>query len=200
MGCKSTKPTTGTGLNVSEEKEKETNEGPVNIKVLTIGDAGCGKTSLILKFVDDVFLESPSYTANIDFKVKEMEVKGKKVRFSVYDTAGQERFRTITSSYYRGADVILLCFNIALKDTFENLSKWLDEISRYAKEHITIILVGCKSDLTSEREVLDDEIKDFSESSGLQRVDTSAKTGSKIDYCFILAAQTHLEKCVHNLK
>eukprot|EP01121_Diplochlamys_sp_Union-15-3_P019853 TRINITY_DN757_c0_g1_i4.p1 TRINITY_DN757_c0_g1~~TRINITY_DN757_c0_g1_i4.p1 ORF type:complete len:180 (+),score=26.27 TRINITY_DN757_c0_g1_i4:78-617(+) len=179
MGCKSTKPTTGTGLNVSEEKEKETNEGPVNIKVLTIGDAGC---------------------ANIDFKVKEMEVKGKKVRFSVYDTAGQERFRTITSSYYRGADVILLCFNIALKDTFENLSKWLDEISRYAKEHITIILVGCKSDLTSEREVLDDEIKDFSESSGLQRVDTSAKTGSKIDYCFILAAQTHLEKCVHNLK
>ena len=83
------------------------------IKCLVIGDSGIGKTSLMTRFTDDIFNNQYTSTIGVDFKIKTMKFKNKIIKFQIWDTAGQDRFRTITSSYYRGSNAILICYNVA---------------------------------------------------------------------------------------
>ena len=91
------------------------------IKLIIIGDTSVGKTSLLLRFAENTFSIQHIATIGIDFKIKNMQVDGKNVKLQVWDTAGQERFRTITSSYYKGANGIILCFDSTVIQTFEHL-------------------------------------------------------------------------------
>ena len=98
------------------------------VKVLLVGDSGVGKSSLLLRFTTDDF-EELSPTIGVDFRLKFVRVDGKKVKLTVWDTAGQERFRTLTSSYYRGAQGIVLAYDVTRRETFENLMDiWLREV------------------------------------------------------------------------
>ncbi|KAF4739413.1 hypothetical protein FOZ63_031354, partial [Perkinsus olseni] len=97
-------------------------------KLLIIGDSGVGKSCLLLRFCDDEFNEKQLATIGVDFKVKYLSLMGKRLKLAIWDTAGQERFRTLTSSYYRGAQGIVLVYDVASRESFENLEYWLEEV------------------------------------------------------------------------
>ena len=118
-----------------------------------IGDSGVGKSSLLLRFCDDAFTESYISTIGVDFKIRTLEVGDKFIKLQCWDTSGQERFRTITSSYYRGAQCIMVCFDITDRTSYDHCKTWLQEIERYACENVNKILVGCKTDLKESRTV-----------------------------------------------
>jgi len=151
---------------------------PVNVKLLLIGNSSVGKSSLLLRFSDEQWLpeEESSATIGVDFRVHKMDVDGKKVKLSIWDTAGQERFRTITSSYYRGAQGIILVYDVANRESFEALPKWYSELETYVSDSVVKILVGNKLDKEYSRQVSTAEGRAFAEKMGSLFVEASAKT------------------------
>lgn len=112
-------------------------------KILLIGDAGVGKSSILLRFTDDAFEEHLASTIGVDFKVKTVTMRGKTLKLTIWDTAGQERFRTLTSSYYRGCHGIILVFDVNDRSSFEHLRQWLEEFELYATTaHAAKLLVS----------------------------------------------------------
>lgn len=151
---------------------------PVNVKLLLIGNASVGKSSLLLRFSDEQWLpeDEASATIGVDFRVHKMEVNGRKVKLSIWDTAGQERFRTITSSYYRGAQGIILVYDVANRETFEALPKWFSEIDTYVSITVPKIIVGNKVDKENSRQVPTAEGSNFASRQNALFVEASAKT------------------------
>ena len=106
-----------------------------------------GKSSLLLRFVDNVFSENLLSTIGVDFKFKTLDIKGKKVKMQIWDTAGSEAFRSIVSAYYRGANAVVLVYAIDDKFSFEELSKfWITEVNKYREPDCEIMILGNKSD------------------------------------------------------
>ena len=103
-----------------------------------------GKTCLLFRFAENSFNPTFISTIGIDFKVKTVEIDGKRIKLQVWHTAGQERFRTITTSYYRGANGILLVYDVTNKKTFDNITNWLRNIEEHAAEGVEQLLVGNK--------------------------------------------------------
>lgn len=155
-----------------------TASSPVNVKLLLIGNASVGKSSLLLRFSDEQWLpeDEASATIGVDFRVHKMEVNGRKVKLSIWDTAGQERFRTITSSYYRGAQGIILVYDVANRETFEALPKWFSEIDTYVSITVPKIIVGNKVDKENSRQVSTNEGSTFASRQNALFVEASAKT------------------------
>ena len=117
-------------------------------KLLLIGDSGTGKSSILLRFTDDTWIapEEVSATIGVDFKVKVVDVDSKRYKLTIWDTAGQERFRTLTSSYYRGAQGVILVYDVSNRASFEHLQLWFTELETYASSKEVIkIIVGMKS-------------------------------------------------------
>ncbi|GMI06998.1 hypothetical protein TrLO_g13206 [Triparma laevis f. longispina] len=154
-------------------------------KILMIGDAGVGKSSLLLRFTDETFDDHIQSTIGVDFKVKHTTINDKRVKLTVWDTAGQERFRTLTSSYYRGAQAVLLSYDVGRKDTFDNLDVWLKEVDSYSpnKDSIVKLLVGNKIDLP-DQVVDDEEAEEWARSKGMMFLKASAKDDSGVKECF----------------
>ncbi len=152
-------------------------------KIISIGDSGVGKSSLITQYVDNIFTDSHISTIGVDFKIKTIEHLGKIIKLQIWDTAGQERFRTITTSYYRGAHGIMIVFDKTNIDSYLNINKWLNEVKYHAKENVKIILIGNKSDL-NDIQVKEQEIIDFCKNNNLCYIETSAKTGTNVDNIF----------------
>ncbi|PRP76635.1 Rab GTPase [Planoprotostelium fungivorum] len=164
------------------------NEHDFFFKILLIGDSGVGKSCLLLRFAEDSWTETHISTIGVDFKIKALEIEGKTVKLQIWDTAGQERFRTITSSYYRGAQGIILVYDATDKESFNNVKQWMGEIDRYACEHVNKLLVGNKCDLAGERAVEPSVAKEFADSYDIPFVETSAKTAFNVEKCFIQIA------------
>jgi len=125
-----------------------------------------------------------------------MEVNGKKVKLQIWDTAGQERFKNITASYYRGGNGVLVVYDITDRDSFDNLNSWLIEIEKNANKNVYKLLIGNKSDLEEKRKVTYQEGKDFATSNGMQFIETSAKTDSKVKDAFELLTQEIIKSTV----
>ena len=149
-------------------------------KVLLLGDAGVGKTSLMWRFSDDVFNHTYISTIGIDFKLRTIEVLGQKVRLQVWDTAGQERFHAISVSYYRTAAGIMLVYDITRRRSFENIAKWLRKIDEHAKEDVIKLLIGNKCDMEHPRAVMREEGEKLAD----EYFETSAKENESIDEAF----------------
>ncbi|XP_042536276.1 ras-related protein Rab-18-like isoform X2 [Dipodomys spectabilis] len=117
------------------------------LKILIIGESGVGKSSLLLRFTDDTFDPELAATIGVDFKVKTISVDGNKAKLAIWDTAGQERFRTLTHSYYRGAQGVILVYDVTRRGTFVKLDNWLNELETYStRNDIVNMLVGNKID------------------------------------------------------
>ncbi|XP_054625260.1 ras-related protein Rab-18-B-like isoform X2 [Dunckerocampus dactyliophorus] len=117
------------------------------LKLLIIGESGVGKSSLLLRFTEDTFDPEQSATIGVDFKVKTLSIDGNKAKLAIWDTAGQERFRTLTPSYYRGAQGVILVYDVTKRDTFTKLENWLNELETYTtRNDIVKMLVGNKID------------------------------------------------------
>ena len=136
------------------------------------------------KFVDNMFSESFISTIGVDFKIKTIELDGKRYKLQIWDTAGQDRFRTITSGYYRGAHGIFIVYDITDEQSFNNVLKWCQEIDRYSTCKVIKILIGNKIDLKSKQVISSKQIKKLADSMNIEFFETSAKTGVNVDIIF----------------
>ena len=164
-------------------------------KVLLLGDSGTGKSSLILRYTEDTFNSSLVSSIGVDFKVKKKIIDGKIIRIQIvrnlkniivtqWDTAGHEKFRAITTSYYRGANAIIIVFDLTEQKSFLHVTEWLKHIEKYAKENVLKFLVGNKIDLNDKRVIKKEEASKFAEEHNLPYIETSAKEGVNIDELF----------------
>jgi len=156
-------------------------------KILIIGDSGVGKSSIIMRYADDTFLESMHSTIGVDFKIKTIDHKGKIIKLQIWDTAGQERFRTVTTSYYRGAHAVIVAFDLTSFDSFMNVKKWIDEVNESSSNQsrsVYLILIGTKSDLVTKRRVSQENIKSLIAKCDINYIETSSKSNEGINEIF----------------
>jgi len=155
-------------------------------KVVINGNAGIGKSSLLVRFTEGTFEDQKMVTLETEYKIKELkqfENTGKDIRLQIYDTAGQEKFRTITSSYYRGAAGAILVYDITNKASFDALTGWFEDINRYLPE-VPRIIVANKSDLEKTRVISTAQGEELAKKSNSPFFETSAKTGENVDEVF----------------
>jgi len=158
-------------------------------KLVLIGDSGVGKSCLLLRFADDNFTDSYISTIGVDFRFRTINIQDKTVKLQIWDTAGQERFRTITSAYYRGADGIIMVYDVTSAESFDHVEEWLSEVDRYANENTSKLLVGNKADLIEEKVVPEEDAQRFADKIGISFLETSAKTATNVDTAFLTMAK-----------
>ncbi len=162
-------------------------------KFIVIGNVSVGKSCLLLQFVDKRFRGEHASTIGVDFGSSIVEIKGKKIKLQIWDTAGSEDFASITRAYYREAAGALLVYDISSRDSFLQLSNWLQNIKTYCTNRaVTITLVGNKCDLPeSERVISRQQGEDFARENGLLFFETSAKTGKNVQEVFHITAVSY---------
>uniref|UniRef100_A0A7S4LQF6 Uncharacterized protein n=1 Tax=Oxyrrhis marina TaxID=2969 RepID=A0A7S4LQF6_OXYMA len=156
-------------------------------KYIIIGDTGVGKSCLLLQFTDKRFRPDHELTIGVEFGARLIQIDNKPIKLQVWDTAGQESFRSITRSYYRGATGALLCYDISRRETFQHVARWLEECRQNSNPNMVIMLIGNKCDL-EKREVSYEEGAKFAQENGLIFEETSAKTAHKVEDAFITTA------------
>ena len=175
--------------------DKKNNQNKVDIKIITLGDSHVGKSSLIVKYIDNKFSNAYMSTIGFDLKHKQINLKdGTDAKIMIYDTAGQERFKSLAANYIKKANGILLVYDIADHSTFENIGVWMESITEEKGDKLPIVLVGNKADLENERQVLYKEGKDLAESKGFHFYETSCKNGANVTECFLDLAELVYEK------
>ena len=157
-------------------------------KYIIIGDSGVGKSCLLLQFTDKRFEPLHDLTIGVEFGTRMVSIDGKNVKLQIWDTAGQESFRSITRSYYRGACGALLVYDVTRRETFSHLQSWLEDAKSNSHSAMTIMLIGNKSDLESKRVVSKEEGEQFAKKNGLVFMETSAKTAQNVDEAFLRTA------------
>ncbi|VDD79908.1 unnamed protein product [Mesocestoides corti] len=163
-------------------------------KYIIIGDTGVGKSCLLLQFTDKRFQPVHDLTIGVEFGARMITLDGKQIKLQIWDTAGQETFRSITRSYYRGAAGALLVYDITRRDTFLHLAPWLEDAKQNSSSNMVIMLIGNKSDLESRRSVRKEEGEAFAREHGLIFLETSAKTAANVEEAFIETARSIYEK------
>ena len=154
----------------------------LKLKLLLIGDTAVGKTSMILKYCDDKFLDTHLATIGVEFKSKTIFTDKYKVTLNVWDTAGQERFRSITKTFFQNANGVIFVYDITSNISFNGVKNWIKDSEMYGK--FESILCGNKLDLDSLREVKFDTLKEYGIKEKKQIIETSAKTGENLDKAF----------------
>lgn len=153
------------------------------LKFIIIGSSTVGKSNILLQFTDKRFLQNNDLTIGIEFATKKVSRNGTVYKLQIWDTAGQETFKSLVRSYYRGTLGCLLVYDITRRESFETLESWLIELRTHAP-NVSIVLVGNKIDLEEKREVSTEEGIEFAEKNGLAFFETSAKTAHNVDQCF----------------
>ena len=154
-------------------------------KVLILGDSTVGKTCFLVRYVDDSFDDSTLLSVGMDYRLKNVKTEdGTKVKLQIWDTCGQERYRSISKNYYKGANAIILVFSLIDKKSFESVENWINQIKEEASESILIILVGNKSDLIEKRVISYEEAEKLAKEFNINYFECSAKTGENINVAF----------------
>ncbi|KAI6176571.1 hypothetical protein M3Y97_00812800 [Aphelenchoides bicaudatus] len=166
-------------------------------KILLIGNSGVGKSSLLLRFADNIFQASYITTIGVDFKIRTINVNGKKVKLQIWDTAGQERFRTITSTYYRGTHGVIIVYDITSAESFRNVKKWSEEIDKNC-DNIPTIIVGNKLDREDARVVQRSDGQMYADAKQIKFFETSAMNGENVDLIFSSLTRTILASAPAN--
>jgi small GTP-binding protein len=153
-------------------------------KILTIGESGVGKTCILRRFVENKFLKNHLATIGIDFKTKTLNINNQEIKLKIWDTAGQERFRNITTQYYKGADGIVLIYDVTDDASYEKIRDWMAQIlSNTKREDIGLVLLGNKCDMEP-RAVTEEQGNKMAEELQVSYFETSALTGQGINEAF----------------
>ena len=174
----------------------EQNKYEYIFKIILIGSSNVGKSSILKRYIQKVFNDVYSCTLGVDFFMKSIDVGEKSIKLQLWDTAGTEKFRSITTGYYRGANACFVVFDLTSKPTFECLGEWIENYYKYSNpdSEKNVILIGNKSDLVDKREVKEEEIDRFAKDNNIIYFETSAKDGKNIDESFYYIAEKLIEQ------
>ena len=154
-------------------------------KVFILGDSQVGKTCFLIRYLDDSFNGSSLATIGMDYRLKNVEREdGSKIKLHLWDTCGQERFKSIPKMFVKGAHAIILMFSLTDKNSFNSIRDWIKKIKEDANERILIILVGNKNDLGLERQINKEEAEKLAKECNTKYYECSAKTGDNINFIF----------------
>ncbi|XP_077245262.1 ras-related protein RABB1c-like isoform X2 [Tasmannia lanceolata] len=162
--------------------------------MFVVQNCGVGKSCLLLQFTDKRFQPVHDLTIGVEFGARMITIDNKPIKLQIWDTAGQESFRSITRSYYRGAAGALLVYDITRRETFNHLASWLEDARQHANANMTIMLIGNKCDLAHRRAVSTEEGEQFAKEHGLIFMEASAKTAQNVEEAFISTAATIYKK------
>ena len=164
-------------------------------KITLVGDSGVGKSSIIGRFVTGIFIKDMSSTAGLNYSQKLYEKDGKKVNLNLWDTAGQEKFRSLGRNFYKDSYIIIIVFDITNRMSFINAKEvWYNEIKNYGEKYNFLSLVGNKSDKYEEEEVTDEEAISFAKEIDAKFFLVSAHTGDGIDKMFHTLADNFFDE------
>ena len=156
-----------------------------DFKIVTLGNSGVGKTSLVSKFVNNEFNEGETSTISARNWQKDFSLQnGDNVKLSIWDTGGQERYRSLAPMYYRGAEGVILTYDITRPDSFESTKRWANEVRLNADPNACIVLVGNKSDFESQRQVSEQVAIEYATSIGASHFTASARIGQNVHEIF----------------
>ena len=166
------------------------NQYDLSFKMIVIGDAGVGKSCLTSKAAKGIFDDSYSATVGFEFLTFNVKIEGKILKLQIWDTCGQEIYRSLISSFYRNASLAMMVYSIDSKESFNHIETWLKEVKLQSNPDIKIFLIGNKADLDDQREVQLNEAKQFKDENGIHYFsETSAKSGLNAQEVFIEAAK-----------
>ena len=173
------------------------NDKPENpkYKLIFLGDQSVGKSCILNRFMNDTFTEDYQATIGLDFQTKKkVQIDNQDIHLLLYDTSGQEKFKSLIPMYTRNANIILLVYDITSQNSFNNLSNWLEDLINVKKEEVIFAVVGNKTDLEDNREVSAEEWKKFAEEKNFIFAEVSAKTGDGINKLFDVILKEMLKK------
>ena len=180
------------------ESEESTGELSFNylLKYVIVGDASVGKSNLLLRYSHGQFREEYQLTIGVEFGSNNIKIDDKIFRIQIWDTAGQENFRSITRAYYKNSACALIVYDISRRASFDSISTWIEDCKNSSPKSVFMVLVGNKCDLEKEREVSEEEGKELAETNGMIFFETSAKTGKNVEEVFVESAK-HIAKKIN---
>ena len=159
-------------------------ESSQTFKILTIGESNVGKTCILRRFVENKFSKIHLSTIGIDYRTKSLHVYGKDIKLKIWDTAGQERYHNITSQIFKGADGIMLVYDVTEETSFVKIKDWMEQIvTNIGGDDISIVLLGNKCDV-EERAITKENGQEMAESLKVSYYETSALNGTGINEAF----------------
>ena len=166
--------------------DKEQDEEDYRLyKILLLGDCAVGKSCLLLRYCENSFQESHLATIGLDFRLKTITLENnRKIRIQIWDTAGEDRFRSITRNYYKGAHGIVLIYDVTDQQSFQHIKDWVDKIKEESKEGVIIYLVGNKIDLIDKRIITNADGNKLAEEIKIKYYETSAKDSIGVNEVF----------------
>eukprot|EP01121_Diplochlamys_sp_Union-15-3_P019174 TRINITY_DN7163_c0_g2_i3.p1 TRINITY_DN7163_c0_g2~~TRINITY_DN7163_c0_g2_i3.p1 ORF type:complete len:201 (+),score=40.67 TRINITY_DN7163_c0_g2_i3:53-655(+) len=189
MGCSEGKETIPSVVRDFPTSSSKPPDYDYLFKVLLLGDSGVGKSCLLLRYADNTFTETFTATIGVDFKIKTVIIDGKTIKLQIWDTAGQEKFRTITSTYYRGAHGVILVYDITNLESFTSLNKWWSEVKHWHPNGgCQVLIVGNKSDMVAARQVSQETGQEFANEIGVPFLEASAKEDANVEKAFLKLA------------
>ena len=154
-------------------------------KYIIIGDSAVGKSNILLRYIHDKFNEEFQSTIGVEFGAKNLKIEDKIYRIQIWDTAGQETFRSITRAYYKNSVCACVVYDITNRNSFQNVKSWIEDCKKQSPKTVYMVLVGNKVDLEDKREVTSEEGSLYAQKNGMLFFETSAKTGKNIEEIFI---------------
>lgn len=165
-----------------------------NFKVVLLGEGCVGKTSLVLRYVEDKFNSNHISTVQASFLNKKLNIEGKPVNLSIWDTAGQEKFHALGPIYYRSSNGAVLVYDITDEDSFQRIKSWVKELRKMLGTDICLVIVGNKTDLEKNRHVNLEEAETYAEKVGAMHFQTSAKLNQGIEDMFLSLTEKMLDR------
>ena len=168
------------------------------LKFIVIGNAAVGKSNISFRFINGTFCEKYLATIGLDFAFKTLNIDNKTYRIQIWDTAGQECFKSISRGYYKSSVCALIVYDITSRDSFNSVNQWIEECKTHSPKTITLVLVGNKSDLEKKRKVETQEGEDLAEKNNMLFYETSALSGENINKLFNDAVKEIISKINKN--
>ena len=165
----------------------------LTLKLLIVGDSSVGKTNFTSRFIENKFNNSYMTTSGIDLQTTDLEIKNKKVRIQLWDTAGQEKYKAITKNLFLKVMGAIIIYDITSEKSFINLKSWVQMIKEECGSYMKIIMVGNKSDLIDQRKVDEEDAKNYAKEQEIEYIETSCKTGENVKKAVSILCESIME-------